>query len=100
MGLSRGDHIVLGHVLLEHEPHALDVVARVAPVTGRVQVAKVHAILVSVLRANTRIRTAKECRRWWGLGAGRFERKFEVLVRWKVEVVIDLTASERVGEEP
>ena len=43
--LARGHHKVLGRVLLQHQPHALHVVARVAPVARRVEVAQAHALL-------------------------------------------------------
>src|SRR5918995_2601721 len=44
MGLAGGDHVVVGLILLEHEPHRLDVVAGVAPVALGVEVP--HAQLV------------------------------------------------------
>ena len=42
---SRGDDEVLGPVVLEDKPHALDVVLGVAPVTERAQVAEVETVL-------------------------------------------------------
>src|SRR5215469_3290957 len=45
MLLAGGDHIVLWALLLQHEPLRLDVVARMAPVAARLQVAEVHAVL-------------------------------------------------------
>src|SRR5918994_478912 len=44
VGLAGGDHVVVGLILLEHEPHRLDVVAGVAPVALGVDVP--HAQLV------------------------------------------------------
>jgi len=40
--LAAGDHVVVGLVLLEHQPHRLDVVLGVAPVAGRVEVAQLE----------------------------------------------------------
>src|SRR5919199_2585427 len=40
VGLAGGDHEVLGVVLLEHEPHGLDVVLGIAPVALGVEVAE------------------------------------------------------------
>ena len=40
VGLARRDHVVLGLVALEHQPHGLDVVLRVAPVALGVEVAE------------------------------------------------------------
>ena len=39
-----GDHIVLGLVLLEHQPHGLDVVPGIAPVALGVEVAERHLL--------------------------------------------------------
>jgi len=47
VGLTGGDDEVLGLVLLEHPPHAIDVVARVAPVALGVHVAEVEALLLA-----------------------------------------------------
>ncbi len=49
--LARRDHVVVGLVLLEHEPHRLDVVAGVAPVALRVEVAEVELLLHAQLDA-------------------------------------------------
>src|SRR5262249_25982440 len=43
--LARGDHEVLGFALLQDQPLRLDVLARVAPVALRFQVAEVEALL-------------------------------------------------------
>ncbi|RUS30879.1 hypothetical protein BC938DRAFT_478823 [Jimgerdemannia flammicorona] len=43
--LSRRQHEVLRLVLLEHQPHPLDVVARMAPVTLRVKVTQIETFL-------------------------------------------------------
>src|ERR687893_3087684 len=40
VGLAGGDDVVVGRVLLQHQPHGLDVVARVAPVALGVEVAE------------------------------------------------------------
>src|SRR5256885_825677 len=45
--LARRDHQILGLGLLQHQPLRLDIVARVAPVAPRVEVAEVQAILHS-----------------------------------------------------
>ena len=49
--LARRDHQILGLGLLQHQPLRLDIVARVAPVAPRVEVAEVQAILHSELDA-------------------------------------------------
>ena len=43
--LAGGDHVVVGLVLLEHPPHRLDVVGRVAPVALGVEVAEEELVL-------------------------------------------------------
>ena len=46
-----GDDVVLRPLLLQHQPLHLDVVARVAPVAQRVQVAEVDTLLQAELDA-------------------------------------------------
>src|SRR6185312_32018 len=45
MRLSGGEHIVVGLLLLQHQPHALDIVAGMAPVAPRVEIADIEAVL-------------------------------------------------------
>ncbi len=51
MALPGGDDVVLGLVLLEHQPHGLDVVAGEAPVALGVEVAQVELVLEAELDA-------------------------------------------------
>ena len=44
VGLAGGDHVVVGLVLLEHQPHGLDVVAGEAPVALGVEVAEAQLV--------------------------------------------------------
>ena len=55
MGLAGGDHEVLGLVLLQHEPHRLDVVAGEAPVALRVEVAEPQLVREAELDARRRV---------------------------------------------
>ena len=45
--LTRGNHKVLGLVMLEHQPHTLYVVTCVAPVTQSIEVTQIELILLS-----------------------------------------------------
>jgi hypothetical protein len=47
--LSRGDHVVLRGVALEHQPHGLDIVLRVAPIAFGVEVAQSQLLGQTVL---------------------------------------------------
>src|SRR5215216_6562394 len=49
VGLTRGDHEVVGLLLLEHQPHRLDVVLGVAPVALGVQVAELELVALAEL---------------------------------------------------
>ena len=51
VGLAGGDDVVVGLVLLEHQPHRLDVVAGEAPVALGVQVAQEQLVLQALLDA-------------------------------------------------
>ena len=51
VGLSSGEDVVIRLVLLEHAPHALDVVAGVAPITLGVDVAEVEALVDALVDA-------------------------------------------------
>ena len=51
VGLSSGEDVVIRLILLEHAPHALDVVAGVAPITLGVDVAEVEALVNSLVDA-------------------------------------------------
>jgi GDPmannose 4,6-dehydratase len=51
VGLAGGDDVVVGLVLLQHAPHRLDVVAGVAPVAARVDVAERQLVLQAVVDA-------------------------------------------------
>jgi hypothetical protein len=44
-GHASGDNVVISFLLLQHEPHALHVVASVAPVTLGIDVSEVQAVL-------------------------------------------------------
>src|SRR5262249_20858036 len=48
VGFPGRDDVIVGLLLLEHEPHRLDVVLRVAPVAPRSEVAEVEAVLEAV----------------------------------------------------
>ena len=54
--LAGGDHVVVGLVLLEHQPHRLDVVRRVSPVALGVEVAERELVLEAELDAGRRVR--------------------------------------------
>ena len=49
--LARRQHVVVGRLLLQDAPHALDVVARMAPIALGVEVAEVEAVLEADLHA-------------------------------------------------
>ena len=49
MGLSGGDDVIVGPVLLEHQPHRLDVVPGEAPVALRLEIAEVELLLEAEL---------------------------------------------------
>src|SRR5712691_2596285 len=51
VGLARGDHVIVRVLLLEHEPHGLDVVAGVAPVAPGLEVAEPQLRLETALDA-------------------------------------------------
>src|SRR5579875_3677988 len=52
--LAGGEDVVVGLVLLQDQPHALDVVARVAPVALRVDIAEVEPLLQTALDGRDR----------------------------------------------
>ena len=52
--LAGGDDVVVGLLLLEHQPHRLDVVAGEAPVALGVEVAEEQLLLQPVLDARRR----------------------------------------------
>ncbi len=56
VGLAGRQHVVVGLVLLQHQPHALDVVARVAPVALGVEIAEIEALLQAELDRRDRAR--------------------------------------------
>ena len=43
--LAGGDHVVVGVILLEHQPHGVDVIGRIAPVAAGFQVAQAQLVL-------------------------------------------------------
>src|SRR5258705_12652707 len=49
-----GDHIILRCLLLQYQPLHLDIVARMAPIALRSEVAEMHALLKSKLDARQR----------------------------------------------
>src|SRR5487761_842210 len=49
MRLAGGKHIVVGLLLLEDEPHAFDIVTRMAPIALRVDVAEIEPLLHAAL---------------------------------------------------
>ena len=53
--LAGGDHVVVGLVLLEHQPHGLDVVAGEAPVALGVEVAEAQLVARPSLIWATRV---------------------------------------------
>ena len=55
VGLAGGDDVVVGLVLLQHQPHRLDVVAGVAPVALGVEVAEHDLVLQPELDAGDRV---------------------------------------------
>ena len=54
-GDAGGDHVVIGVVLLQHEPHGLDVVAGKTPIALGINVAEVQLVLQAQLDARDRI---------------------------------------------
>lgn len=42
---SGGDNEILGPILLQHQPHRLNIVRRMAPIALRVQIAKKELVL-------------------------------------------------------
>eukprot|EP00966_Prymnesium_polylepis_P211396 4895600-Prymnesium_polylepis.1 len=55
-GHAGGDHVVVGRLLLQHHPHHLHVVARVAPVALGVDVAHEELVLQPLVDARDRTR--------------------------------------------
>mmetsp|Transcript_17849 Transcript_17849/g.51100 ORF Transcript_17849/g.51100 Transcript_17849/m.51100 type:complete len:406 (-) Transcript_17849:40-1257(-) len=51
MGLSGGQDVVIGLILLKHAPHTLDVVAGMAPITLGVDVSEVEALVDALMDA-------------------------------------------------
>ena len=47
VGPARGDHIVVGLLLLEHQPHGFDVFLGIAPITLGIQIAQFQRFLLS-----------------------------------------------------
>ena len=52
MAFASGNHIVLGLLLLKHKPHGLDKIACMAPITKRLEIAKVQPILKTLLNTS------------------------------------------------
>ena len=55
VGLAGRDHVVVGDVLLQHQPHRLDVVAGEAPVARGVEVAERDRVLQAELDPRQRV---------------------------------------------
>ena len=56
MGFAGGDDVIVGLVLLQHQPHRLDVVAGEAPVALGVEVAEEQLVLqAALMRAAARV---------------------------------------------
>src|SRR5439155_22556502 len=51
MSLADADHIIVGVILLQHEPHGPDVIAGKPPVALRLQVAQPHLVIETQLDA-------------------------------------------------
>ena len=68
VGLAGGQHVIVGLILLQDAPHALDIVARMAPVALGVQVAEIQAVLPAMLDGGDR---AGDLAGDEGLAAGR-----------------------------
>src|SRR5262249_12663020 len=68
MALAGGEHVVVGLVLLEHQPHALDIVARMPPVAPGIEVAEIEPFLQA---ERDRRDTPGDLARDEGLAAGR-----------------------------
>src|SRR5215467_4906750 len=49
MGLPGRDDVVVGLLLLQHDPHGLDIVARMAPVTLRIEIAQIKPLLIALV---------------------------------------------------
>src|SRR5690606_15696362 len=49
VSFTRSENIVVRRVLLQHHPHAFDIVAGVTPVAFGVQIAKIQTILFSTM---------------------------------------------------
>ena len=56
MALASGQHVVARFLLLEHEPHSFDIIARMAPVALRIQIAEIEPLLQPVLDRRDRPR--------------------------------------------
>mmetsp|Transcript_38467 Transcript_38467/g.95521 ORF Transcript_38467/g.95521 Transcript_38467/m.95521 type:complete len:224 (+) Transcript_38467:302-973(+) len=82
VGLSRGNHKVLCHRVLQHFPHALYIVARVAPVPLGVHVAQVQTLLLSRLDV--------------GHGKGNFARHERLAAAGRLVVKQDAVARKHV----
>src|SRR5215471_21275767 len=68
MLLTGGQHVVVGLALLEDRPRPLDIVARVAPVAPRIEIAEKEAVLHAVMDGGDR---ARNLARHEGLAADR-----------------------------
>ena len=56
MRFACGYDVIVGFVLLQHQPHGADVVARKSPVAFRIQIAEIQLSCVpSLMRANARV---------------------------------------------
>src|ERR1039458_9802891 len=56
MSFPGGHHVIVRHILLEHEPHGFHVVARIAPIAVRVEIAEVQLALQPKFDAAQRAR--------------------------------------------
>eukprot|EP00965_Chrysotila_dentata_P115834 3828899-Pleurochrysis_carterae.AAC.1 len=72
--LAGGDDKVVGGRLLQHHPHHLDVVARVAPVALGVDVAHVERLLQALVDPSDRTRHLRARPRKWCRGASARHR--------------------------
>jgi hypothetical protein len=54
--LAAGNDVILRGILLKHQPHHLDIIARKTPVAFRAEIAKVQAVLQAVTDAADRAR--------------------------------------------
>ena len=49
MGLARADDIIVGSILLQHQPHCADIVRSVTPVAAPIEISEIELLLNTML---------------------------------------------------